>query len=323
MLIIGALSWPPVARLVRASFLSLREREFAEAARALGQQRRPDHLPASASQRRRADRRAGHARRRKRHHPRVDLSFLGLGIQPPTASWGNMLANAQSDAANRVVGRGLSRPLHPRDRARDQLHRRRPPRRTRSQHAMKYAALAATLVLAACSSQSASRAESPLPSLAQPHQRSGVPDFTAKVLYSFPLNARAKSPIFPSSVLLADTNEALYGATSATAGLRGGIGSLFKLIRKTHEVLVIARFGRKAGSYPSGVIADKTGALYGTTSAGGDLRCLGHRGCGTVLNYFRPARHSNERFCTDFKAAPTASNPAAGSQWMPAARSSA
>jgi peptide/nickel transport system permease protein len=25
------------------------------------------------------------------------LSFLGLGIQPPTASWGNMLANAQSN----------------------------------------------------------------------------------------------------------------------------------------------------------------------------------------------------------------------------------
>ena len=37
VIIIGALSWPPVARLVRASFLSLREREFAEAARALGQ----------------------------------------------------------------------------------------------------------------------------------------------------------------------------------------------------------------------------------------------------------------------------------------------
>ncbi|HMD03449.1 MAG TPA: ABC transporter permease, partial [Candidatus Baltobacteraceae bacterium] len=36
VIIIGGLSWPPVARLVRASFLSLREKEFAEAARALG-----------------------------------------------------------------------------------------------------------------------------------------------------------------------------------------------------------------------------------------------------------------------------------------------
>ena len=36
VIIIGSLSWMPVARLVRASFLSLREREFAEAARAVG-----------------------------------------------------------------------------------------------------------------------------------------------------------------------------------------------------------------------------------------------------------------------------------------------
>ncbi|HEY0797987.1 MAG TPA: ABC transporter permease, partial [Candidatus Baltobacteraceae bacterium] len=36
VVIIGALSWMQVARLVRASFLSLREKEFAEAARALG-----------------------------------------------------------------------------------------------------------------------------------------------------------------------------------------------------------------------------------------------------------------------------------------------
>jgi ABC-type dipeptide/oligopeptide/nickel transport system permease subunit len=36
VVLIGALSWPSIARLVRASFLSLREREFAEAARAIG-----------------------------------------------------------------------------------------------------------------------------------------------------------------------------------------------------------------------------------------------------------------------------------------------
>src|SRR5581483_8881729 len=36
VIIIGALSWPSVARLVRALFLSLREREYAEAARAVG-----------------------------------------------------------------------------------------------------------------------------------------------------------------------------------------------------------------------------------------------------------------------------------------------
>ncbi len=97
VLIIGALSWPSVARLVRASFLTLREREFAEAARAVGN---------------------SDARIIFRHllpnavapivvQATLDvanvivlesiLSFLGFGIQPPTASWGNMLSNAQAN----------------------------------------------------------------------------------------------------------------------------------------------------------------------------------------------------------------------------------
>lgn len=97
VLIIGGLSWPGVARLVRASYLSLREREYTEAAKALGN---------------------GDLRIMLRHllpnamapiivQATLDvanviivestLSFLGFGIQPPTASWGNMLANAESN----------------------------------------------------------------------------------------------------------------------------------------------------------------------------------------------------------------------------------
>lgn len=100
VLIIGLLTWPGVARLVRASFLTLREREFAEAARALGN---------------------GDLRIIFRHllpnavapivvQATLDvanvivlestLSYLGFGIQPPTASWGNMLANAQANMEN-------------------------------------------------------------------------------------------------------------------------------------------------------------------------------------------------------------------------------
>ena len=96
VLIIGGLSWPSVARLVRASFLSLREREFAEAARALGNRDGRiifRHLLPNAVA------------------PIVvqatldvagviitesTISFLGYGIQPPTASWGNMLASAEA-----------------------------------------------------------------------------------------------------------------------------------------------------------------------------------------------------------------------------------
>jgi peptide/nickel transport system permease protein len=97
VLIIGGLSWPSVARLVRASFLSLREREFAEAARALGNNDGRiifRHLLPNAM--------APIIVQATLEVANViilesTLSFLGFGIQPPTASWGNMLANAQSN----------------------------------------------------------------------------------------------------------------------------------------------------------------------------------------------------------------------------------
>ncbi|MDE2481158.1 MAG: ABC transporter permease [bacterium] len=97
VLIIGALSWPSVARLVRASFLSLREREFAEAARAVGNNDGRiifRHLLPNAV--------APIIVQATLDVANVIilesvLSFLGFGIQPPTASWGNMLANAQAN----------------------------------------------------------------------------------------------------------------------------------------------------------------------------------------------------------------------------------
>ncbi|MBV7336719.1 ABC transporter permease [Chloroflexi bacterium TSY] len=94
-LILAAVSWMGVARLVRGEFLALRKAQFTEAARSIGT---PDlriifvHLLPNAI------------------GPIVvtatllvayailiesALSFLGFGIQPPTASWGNMLFNAQ------------------------------------------------------------------------------------------------------------------------------------------------------------------------------------------------------------------------------------
>jgi len=91
MIIIGLTGWMGVARLVRAEFLSLRERDFVLAARAVG---------------------ADDARIIFRHIlpnalspvlvsvtlgvagailTESALSFLGIGVQPPTPSWGNML----------------------------------------------------------------------------------------------------------------------------------------------------------------------------------------------------------------------------------------
>jgi len=95
ILIIGLTGWMGVARLTRAEVLSLREREFILAARAAG---------------------AGPARILFRHlipnalGPVIvsaalgvgtailiesGLSFLGLGIQPPTPSWGNILTEGK------------------------------------------------------------------------------------------------------------------------------------------------------------------------------------------------------------------------------------
>lgn len=89
---LGVVSWLNVARLVRGQFLSLREKEFVEAAEAVGA--RPFEvvsrhlLPNSFS-------------------PVLiwltlqiptlillesTLSFIGLGVKPPTPSWGGMLA---------------------------------------------------------------------------------------------------------------------------------------------------------------------------------------------------------------------------------------
>jgi peptide/nickel transport system permease protein len=91
MVVIGATSWMGVARLVRAEILSLREREFVTAARALGasdvrlilRHLLPNSLaPVMVSAT------LGVAGAILTESA---LSFLGLGVQPPTPSWGNML----------------------------------------------------------------------------------------------------------------------------------------------------------------------------------------------------------------------------------------
>jgi peptide/nickel transport system permease protein/oligopeptide transport system permease protein len=91
---IGFFGWPYIGRIVRGQTLSLREREFVEAARSLGARPRyiivRELLPNLAA-------------------PilvystlliptnillEAALSFLGVGVRPPTATWGGMLADA-------------------------------------------------------------------------------------------------------------------------------------------------------------------------------------------------------------------------------------
>jgi len=98
IIVIAVLSWMWPARLVRGAFLSLKEREFVTAAHAVG---------------------VGHGRIMWQHIlpntvsliivqatltiafsiiTESGLSYLGFGIQPPTPSWGNLLATAQAYA---------------------------------------------------------------------------------------------------------------------------------------------------------------------------------------------------------------------------------
>ncbi|MFN8444563.1 MAG: ABC transporter permease [Caldilineaceae bacterium] len=96
MAMIGLLTWPTPCRIMRGQFLALRERAFVEAARCLGVTNfnisvrhiipnaiAPVLVYASFAVATAVLLEAG-------------LSYLGLGVQPPTPSWGNMLNTARN-----------------------------------------------------------------------------------------------------------------------------------------------------------------------------------------------------------------------------------
>ncbi len=95
VLVIGGLRWMPVARLVRAQFLSLREKEFVEAARALGASRArlvvhhilPNALGPVIV--------AGTIDVANAIIAESTLSFLGLGFPPDIPTWGRVLFDAK------------------------------------------------------------------------------------------------------------------------------------------------------------------------------------------------------------------------------------
>jgi len=92
--VIGILAWMTFARIVRATFLTLRELDFVTATRAWAAQiphhRRPHPAKFDRSIIVEATLELGYAIIEE-----SGLSFLGFGIQPPTPSWGNLLSNAQ------------------------------------------------------------------------------------------------------------------------------------------------------------------------------------------------------------------------------------
>ena len=94
--IIGVTSWMDVTRLVRSQMLTLREREFVLGARALGA--RPGRILARHLFPNTVGIVAVAATLAVARAILLEsyISYLGYGIQPPLASWGNMLNNAQS-----------------------------------------------------------------------------------------------------------------------------------------------------------------------------------------------------------------------------------
>ena len=91
MIVIGLTSWMGVARLIRAEFLSLRERDFVQAAKAIGASDLRlifRHILPNALSPVLVSATLGVAGAILTESA---LSFLGIGVQPPTPSWGNML----------------------------------------------------------------------------------------------------------------------------------------------------------------------------------------------------------------------------------------
>lgn len=96
MIVIGLTSWMGVTRLVRAETLSLREREFVDAARLAGSPTGKIlfyHILPNALAPVLITATLGVA---GAILVESSLSFLGLGVQPPTASWGNMLMEGKA-----------------------------------------------------------------------------------------------------------------------------------------------------------------------------------------------------------------------------------
>jgi peptide/nickel transport system permease protein len=95
VLILGLTSWTGTARLIRSEILALKEREFIESARAIGLPHRwiilrhliPNAMaPVLVSAALMVGGMIG---------AEAGLSFLGIGVRPPTPSWGNMISAGQ------------------------------------------------------------------------------------------------------------------------------------------------------------------------------------------------------------------------------------
>jgi peptide/nickel transport system permease protein len=96
VVIIGLVSWTGTARLVRAEFLTLRETEYVKGARVLGQHSWKiitQHILPNAAAPILVTAVLGIP---DAILSEAGLSFLGFGVQPPQATWGNIIADGKT-----------------------------------------------------------------------------------------------------------------------------------------------------------------------------------------------------------------------------------
>jgi uncharacterized repeat protein (TIGR03803 family) len=126
--------------------------------------------------------------------------------------------------------------------------------------------------------------------------------YTEKTLYSF---IGGDDGGYPLAGLIADSAGNLYGTTAGGGG--NGKGTVFELVNSsgTYTEKVLYRFtGGDDGGWPyAGLIADSTGNLYGTTTAGG-----AYRG-GTVFELVNSSGTYTEKVLHSFSDTPDGAGP--------------
>ena len=126
--------------------------------------------------------------------------------------------------------------------------------------------------------------------LAPPTEAGGA--WTEKIIYIF---TGGTDGAFPNGGLIFDSDHSLYGTTINGTQQAPSSGSAFKLSPPsgpgswTLTTLYTFTGGTDGGAPSAGLIFDSSGALYGTTSFGGDPACAQGESCGTVFKLTLPA----------------------------------
>jgi uncharacterized repeat protein (TIGR03803 family) len=132
-----------------------------------------------------------------------------------------------------------------------------------------------------------------------------------RVLYSFCAQANCADGSNPRSTPIFDKRGAFYGTTLYGGSKNGGV--VFKLTPSSsgYTESVLHAFSGTDGLYPeAGVVADASGALYGTTASGGMTGC--DTGCGVVYKLTPSSSGYTESVLHEFGSGSDGTDPYAG-----------